>query len=543
MSSTGQRTRWYLPLVVPVTASIVVLPAALAAAIVPAGDFALIAASVALAVVISLALASAEAALWKRWRGSRDCVFADLMLWGCVRRWWAERRLRDVRGSYEAAAEVGAPVRIELLEGLCRLLAARSAHTHGHCRRVARHAERIARAMRLPETEVARIRTAAVVHDVGKVYTPREILDKPGPLTEEEFAIVRQHCVDGADMLRSVRDPELAAIVRHHHERLDGGGYPDGLAGEQIPLGARIIAVADTFDALTSNRPYRRAYGHKQGLEVLAGMAGTQLDGRAVAAFAEGYTARRSVASLALLTALSARAAAPSGLTSGGLGASGASLGQLAPALGAAGLLALVPAGAHAGAHERRAALHASPTALVRVEHPPSSARTTTASGHGSARAPITGRSLAHRHGGLSARRAPTVPPAGGRAYTRGSVTPRSRGGGATQLTGPSWSTVSSPPTAGSPPTTAGSAPSSTGSQSSPPAPPAGSSTPTQPAPPLPPTPTPAKEAPAPPVSLPTVNLPPVSPPPVNLPTVTVPGVKVPSAGVSAGPGPVSVKP
>jgi putative nucleotidyltransferase with HDIG domain len=371
--------RWYPPLVVLATVSIVVLPAALAALIVPPGGLASMAMSAGLAVVLSLVLASAEAWLWKRWHRSRDVLFSDLTLWGCARRWWTERRLRNVRSSYEAAVQADGPVRVELLEGLSRLLAARSAYTYGHCRRVARHAEAIARAMGLAEAEVARIRTAAVVHDVGKVYTPRAILDKPGALTDEEFAVVKLHSNDGADMLRSVRDPQLEAIVRHHHERLDGSGYPDGLAGEQIPLGARIIAVADTFDAVTSVRPYRGAHSHQEGLEILAGEAGSQLDGEAVAAFRERYSARRSVAPLAFLTAVSARALVPLGLASGGLGA-GASLGQLAPTLGAAGLLALVPAGGHL-----RSALggRTSPPAPVHVQRPtlaPDAAQTGTGS-------------------------------------------------------------------------------------------------------------------------------------------------------------------
>ena len=99
-------------------------------------------------------------------------------------------------------------MRVELLEGLGRLLEVRNPYTYGHCRRVARHAERIARTMRLGPSEVAEIRTAALVHDVGKVYTPIEILHKEGPLDDEEFEIVKRHAVDGADMLAPVRDPQ-----------------------------------------------------------------------------------------------------------------------------------------------------------------------------------------------------------------------------------------------------------------------------------------------------------------------------------------------
>ena len=132
-----------------------------------------------------------------------------------------------------------------------------------------RHAYMIARGMGLPPAEIARIRTAAALHDVGKLDTPREVLNKPGRLSDEEFALIQRHPVDGAAMVAELGDDEVTAIVRHHHERLDGGGYPDGLEGSEIPLGARIIAVADTFDALTSTRPYRPGCRHKKALDIL----------------------------------------------------------------------------------------------------------------------------------------------------------------------------------------------------------------------------------------------------------------------------------
>ena len=154
--------------------------------------------------------------------------------------------------------------------------------------------------MGLPRAQVARIRTAATVHDVGKVETPDEIVNKPGALSEEEFAVVKRHPVDGARMVAGLKDEELTRIVRHHHERLDGMGYPDGLAGEEIPVGARVIAVADTFDAITSTRPYRAARRHREALELLAAEAGTQLDPDAVRAFRRYYSGLRPVALWAL---------------------------------------------------------------------------------------------------------------------------------------------------------------------------------------------------------------------------------------------------
>ena len=151
----------------------------------------------------------------------------------------------------------------------------------------------IARGMGLPSEEVARVRAAAAVHDVGKLRTPKEILNKPGRLTNEEFDAIKRHSVDGAEMVAPLGDPALTVIVRHHHERLDGAGYPDHLAGDQIPLGARIVAVADTFDAVTSTRAYRGAARHREAIAILRHEAGTQLDPAAVRAFLSYYSGNR----------------------------------------------------------------------------------------------------------------------------------------------------------------------------------------------------------------------------------------------------------
>ena len=198
--------------------------------------------------------------------GSRDLVFADLMLWGWLRRLRAERRLARAETLLGLGAE---GLSVQALTSLSALLEARDGYTYGHSQRVTRHAERIARAMGLSATDVAKVRTAAALHDVGKLHTPRDILNKPGRLTDEEFEVIRHHPGDGAAMATSLDDPMITAMIRHHHERLDGGGYPAGLAGNAIPLGARIIAVADTFDAMTSNRAYRGAASHKHALDVL----------------------------------------------------------------------------------------------------------------------------------------------------------------------------------------------------------------------------------------------------------------------------------
>jgi HD-GYP domain-containing protein (c-di-GMP phosphodiesterase class II) len=343
----------YLPLVLFTTASVVLVPVVLVAAFVPRGSALSMVASTASAVAVSAAIASAEAALWTRLSGSRDLVFADLMLWGWLRRCWTERRLAQARALYDSARKAGLTVSIELLEDLSKRLAARDAYTHGHNQRVARHAERIARAMHLSAVEIAKVRTAATVHDIGKIYTPREILNNPGRLTDREYAIVKLHAGDGADMLTGVGDPEIAAMVRHHHERVDGHGYPDGLAGSDIPLGARIIAVADTFDAITSNRPYQPVGTHKKALDILSQQAGSQLDGPAVTAFLSRYSARRSIAWFAFATVVPQRIFAALQAVSPGIGASTGAVTSILPALGAAGLLTLSPGLGHDTAVER----------------------------------------------------------------------------------------------------------------------------------------------------------------------------------------------
>ena len=355
------RTERWLPHALIATAFVVVLPALAVWMIVPRGEAALLALSVPLGMLLSVLAGSLGGALWKRVPGSRDIVFADLMIWGWLRRLRAERRLARAE---TLLGDGAGGLSVQALSSLSALLEARDTFTYGHSQRVTRHAERIARAMGLSTAEVARVRTAAALHDVGKLQTPRDILNKPGRLTADEFEVIRRHPSDGAAMADGLGDPLVTAIIRHHHERLDGDGYPDGLAGEAIPLGARIIAVADTFDAMTSNRAYRRAASHKHALDVLRKEAGTQLDGDAVAAFDGYYRGRRTVAWSAFATAAPQRLCAWLGGISPGVTAGAAAL-----AIGVAGPPppAVTPAAAasrHAVGHAATAAgapLHAGP--------------------------------------------------------------------------------------------------------------------------------------------------------------------------------------
>jgi putative nucleotidyltransferase with HDIG domain len=180
------------------------------------------------------------------------------------------------------------------LEELASGLELRAPGSAGHARRVCRLAGATAKRLGLGREEVARIRRAALLHDIGKVETPTAVVNKPGPLEAEEFILVKRHAIAGERLVARLGDPELAAIVRHHHERFDGKGYPDGLAGEEIPLGARIVAVADTFDALTSVRPYRPASRPSDALDLLSVVAGEQLDPAVVEAFVGYYSGPRA---------------------------------------------------------------------------------------------------------------------------------------------------------------------------------------------------------------------------------------------------------
>lgn len=163
-------------------------------------------------------------------------------------------------------------------------LVLKDAYTGGHGHRVARYARLIAGAMNLSAAEVDAVGEAALLHDLGKIGIPDHILTKPSQLTTEEFSEVRKHPVAGAEILHSI--PPLrrhAMAVRHHHERFDGSGYPDGLHGTSIPLAARIIAVADAFDALTTQRSYHNGVRAEQALSEIAKVAGSHFDPAIVA--------------------------------------------------------------------------------------------------------------------------------------------------------------------------------------------------------------------------------------------------------------------
>jgi putative two-component system response regulator len=158
----------------------------------------------------------------------------------------------------------------QVILSLALTVEARDASTDGHCQRLARYAVCLGRALGLPEAEIAALAKGGFLHDIGKVGIPDAILLKPTPLTSQEYAIMKQHTLIGDRLCRQLRSLRtVCPIVRHHHERLDGSGYPDGLRGEAIPRLAQIMAIVDVFDALTTARPYKPALPAERAFEEL----------------------------------------------------------------------------------------------------------------------------------------------------------------------------------------------------------------------------------------------------------------------------------
>lgn len=156
-------------------------------------------------------------------------------------------------------------------------------YTAGHCRRAMGYANALSRRLQLSENRRHSLMLAALYHDVGKCFVPSAVLNKPGKLTDEEFALVREHCVQGEALLNAHFPPEVTQIVRSHHERLDGSGYPDGLRDRQLSMETRILAVSDVFDAMTSDRPYKKAKSNEAAVAEFEGLT-QQYDADVIAA-------------------------------------------------------------------------------------------------------------------------------------------------------------------------------------------------------------------------------------------------------------------
>jgi putative nucleotidyltransferase with HDIG domain len=187
---------------------------------------------------------------------------------------------------------------LTMIQALARAMTSRDGLTHEHAQRVQRYAVPLAREAGISDYPMLEaIDSAALLHDIGKLGIPDRVLQKPGPLTPDEYDQVKQHAIIGADILSAVAFPgSLALIVRHHHENWDGTGYPDGLRDEAIPIGARVLAIVDCYDALTSDRPYRRALSHRRAVAMIHERRGTMYDPAIVDAFLRIVQRLRSAA-------------------------------------------------------------------------------------------------------------------------------------------------------------------------------------------------------------------------------------------------------
>ncbi|HVT96771.1 MAG TPA: HD-GYP domain-containing protein [Acidobacteriaceae bacterium] len=197
-----------------------------------------------------------------------------------------ERHIEEVESLY-----------MRTIEGLSMAVEAKDEGTHEHLMRVRVYVAELGRIMKLDRPLMQALNIAAFLHDIGKLAVPEQILNKPGKLTPEEFEKIKIHTVVGADILERVKFPyPVVPIVRAHHEAWDGSGYPDGLKGEEIPIGARILTAVDCFDALVSDRPYRRALPPEEAMNFLKSKSGIQFDPAIVTLLQEHYPALEELA-------------------------------------------------------------------------------------------------------------------------------------------------------------------------------------------------------------------------------------------------------
>ena len=214
---------------------------------------------------VSLCESSEDAAHPRTHEDPRESLLAGA---GTSQTQWLDCFRRRLNDSY-----------VEFIRALVAAVEAKDPFTRAHSATVATHAEAMARRMKLKSSEIDTIRAAALLHDVGKIGVPDALLTKPGPLTDDEYAVVKRHPETALAILGHISF--LASerpLILHHHERFDGDGYPDGLAGEQIPLGARVLAVADAIDAMFSPRSYKPAFDRQQVRSELMACAGKQFD-------------------------------------------------------------------------------------------------------------------------------------------------------------------------------------------------------------------------------------------------------------------------
>jgi putative nucleotidyltransferase with HDIG domain len=198
--------------------------------------------------------------------------------------------IRNFIEQLRRAAEENKQMFVGTIRSLAAAIDAKDPYTRGHSERVAHYSEMIAKSMGLSEQEVEVVRIGALMHDVGKIGIEDKILGKAGPLTEEEFEIMKLHPSKGAVILEPVRQlKQMIPAMKYHHENIDGSGYPQGLTSEDIPMYAKIVSVADTFDAMTTNRPYQKAMEITYVFERMRSFIGKKFDEEIVEALIAAY--------------------------------------------------------------------------------------------------------------------------------------------------------------------------------------------------------------------------------------------------------------
>lgn len=176
---------------------------------------------------------------------------------------------------------------IKELRKIGEIVEQKDRYTYKHSSRVSKYALQVAAKIGMDRGRIESLFLASILHDIGKINIPEEVLNKPGKLTNDEFALIKKHPGDGAEMLRTTAYADLAGIVEQHHERINGKGYPLGLKGDEILLEAKIIGVCDTFDAMTEDRAYRKAFTAEYAMEEIRRLSGIQYDPAVVDAFEE----------------------------------------------------------------------------------------------------------------------------------------------------------------------------------------------------------------------------------------------------------------
>jgi HD-GYP domain-containing protein (c-di-GMP phosphodiesterase class II) len=202
--------------------------------------------------------------------------------------------LQETMAELQRAAAQSRQVFIEALRALASASDSKDFYTRGHSERVTRFSVEIAETMGLPQDEIERIRIGALIHDIGKITIDSEILNKPTILTDGEYAVMKTHAIRGCELLEHI--PQLHDIIpgiRYHHEQMDGKGYPHGLKGAEIPMIARVIAVADCFDAMTTTRPYQDPAPVGYVLGMIRSAAGIKYDAQVVEALVQSVKTGR----------------------------------------------------------------------------------------------------------------------------------------------------------------------------------------------------------------------------------------------------------